>query len=239
MRCVALCCVVLRCVVLWFVVLCCWWPLEVRSIAVVLIGVCHGGGVGMWAGGFITWGGFWFVFLQSCVFHPVSQHLSACMFSLKIPCRRVWVQTLCCDFECLVFDRNKYLMMMMLLRQHLQVRAPMSRFRRGHGTLGKVHSGRTPCSSSRQRRVWRRLRQGATSPLTNRCRRPKAFDRGSVGVATVTTATSSDGHSEARASHGAGLGTAYTPASSGRSLRQPANPQTQIPRQILRRRSLD
>jgi hypothetical protein len=55
---------------------------------------------------------FWFVFLQSCVFHPVSQHLSACMFSLKIPCRRVWVQTLCCDFECLVFDRNKYLMMM-------------------------------------------------------------------------------------------------------------------------------
>jgi hypothetical protein len=50
-----------------------------------------------------------FVFLQSCVFHPVSQHLSACMFSLEIPCRRVWVQTLCCDFECLVFDRNKYL----------------------------------------------------------------------------------------------------------------------------------
>jgi maltodextrin utilization protein YvdJ len=37
----------------------------------------------MWAGGFITWGGFWFVFLQSCVFHPVSQHFSACMFSLK------------------------------------------------------------------------------------------------------------------------------------------------------------
>ena len=115
LRCVALCCVVLRCVVLWFVVLCCWWPLEVRSIAVVLIGVCHGGGVGMWAGGFITWGGFWFVFLQSRVFHPVSQHLSACMFSLKIPCRRVWVQTLCCDFECLVFDRNKYLMMMMMI----------------------------------------------------------------------------------------------------------------------------
>jgi hypothetical protein len=26
------------------------------------------------------------------------------------------VQTLCCDFECLVFDRNKYLMMMMTVR---------------------------------------------------------------------------------------------------------------------------
>ena len=130
LRCVALCCVVLRCVVLWFVVLCCWWPLEVRSIAVVLIGVCHGGGVGMWAGGFITWGGFWFVFLQSCVFHPVSQHLSACMFSLKIPCRRVWVQTLCCDFECLVFDRNKYLMMVSSCGCQTLSRSPY-----GNGTL--------------------------------------------------------------------------------------------------------
>ncbi len=35
------------------------------ALAVVLIAVCHGGGVGMWAGGVITWGGFWFVFLQS------------------------------------------------------------------------------------------------------------------------------------------------------------------------------
>ncbi len=51
---------------------------------------------------------------ESCVSHPISQHLSACMISLLISCRRVWVQTLCCDFECLVFDRNKYLMMMMM-----------------------------------------------------------------------------------------------------------------------------
>jgi hypothetical protein len=88
-------------------------------MATVLICVCYGGGVRTWAGGFVIWGGFGCLFelflLQSCVSHPISHHLSACMFILFIPCRRVWVQTSCCDFECLVFDRNKYLMMMMMM----------------------------------------------------------------------------------------------------------------------------
>ncbi len=109
-----------------------WWPLEVSWVqvekrrgtvmATVLICVCYGGGVRTWAGGFVIWGGLRCLFelflLQSCVSHPISHHLSACMFFLFIPCRRVWVQTSCCDFECLVFDRNKYLMMMMMMMNY-------------------------------------------------------------------------------------------------------------------------
>jgi hypothetical protein len=105
----------------------CWRPLEVSWVqvekrrgtvmATVLIRVCYGGGVRTWAGWFVIWGGFGSLFelflLQSCVSHPISQHLSECMVFLVIPCRPVWVQTSCCDFECLVFDRNKSLMMMM------------------------------------------------------------------------------------------------------------------------------
>ena len=61
------------------------WRREGGTVmATVLICVCYGGGVRTWAGGFVIWGGFGCLFelflLQSCVSHPISHHLSACVF---------------------------------------------------------------------------------------------------------------------------------------------------------------
>ena len=66
------------------------WRREGGTVmATVLICVCYGGGVRTWAGGFVIWGGFGCLFelflLQSCVSHPISHHLSACVFFLFYP----------------------------------------------------------------------------------------------------------------------------------------------------------
>ena len=122
--CVALCCVVLRCVALCCVVLCC--VVVCRVVLLVAAGGAIVSGSSDWClprwrsrdvGRGVHYLGWVLVCFSAELCLPSRFPALFCVYVLpKIPCRRVWVQTLCCDFECLVFDRNKYLMMMMTVR---------------------------------------------------------------------------------------------------------------------------